>query len=723
MRMDISNGWSFEEKRVSRRWLSHSDGATGNTVDLPHSWNDHDTFQEGLKYRRGWGSYRRTFTAPDAAPGTPGTRWHLCSEGFYGRGDVWLNGRKAAEVDGQYLGFRIDVTEHLLPGATNTVGIRLSNRHSVAVLPGIRDPDFLLHGGLAGRVWIEALPPVHVCRTDLWTSGGWSQAEGGLARCVLSVVNNGGVTARVTARVTIRDGAGLPIAQADTVVEAGPRSSSGAVDMKLAVPSATPWSPDSPSLYSLAVALLSDGATCDEMVRRIGFRNAEFRRGEGFFLNGVRTHLHGCNRHESMPGFGQALPPSLHIEDAASIRRFGMNFVRLSHYPQHQTFLDACDEEGILVYAEIATWKSVRGYGRWLKSACRQMRDMILRDRWHPSIILWGMGNEERSRRAFTKLQSVARELDPERPTIYAENHLHRAVRRRTTGIPDVWGTNYELDLVAEGADSSRSGSAIVTEMSNYPPARRGDPRRELEQVSLIEADIGRLRVQPCTAGFALWCWNDYATMRKSRYARNCGMVDAWRIPKAAAWLMAALYAPRPMVRLVGDWSRGGQPEREIHVFSNCPDIALSIEGQPVMRLGGKPHSVARVQYRPAPLEAVAAGPAGTARCILPPHGACVGLAVEPERPTAPSSDRETVAFLLRATDSEGCTVTDWSGLVPVHVSGPARLRAYTPSGEVMVSAGIGRGFVTGTGQPGTACIAPSGQDLRLSAGEVLFAD
>jgi beta-galactosidase len=721
--MDISSGWSFESGRVSRRWLSGVDGRSGATVDLPHTWNDYDTFQEGVRYHRGWGGYRRTFVAPDMVPAEPPTRWHLCSEGFYGRGDVWLNGRKAAEVDGQYLGFRIDITKLVLAGETNAVGIRLSNRHSVAVLPGIRDPDFLLHGGLAGRVWVETLPPVHIGRTDLWTSGGWKPGDGGLARCVFSVFNSGGVPARVTARLTVRDGAGCTLAQADTVVEAGPRSPSEAVDLELVVPSAKPWAPDSPSLYFLATALLTDGATCDEVVRRIGFRNAEFRRGQGFFLNGVRTHLHGCNRHESMPGFGQALPPSLHREDAASIRRLGMNFVRLSHYPQHQAFLDACDEEGILVHAEIATWKSVRGYGRWLKSACRQMRDMILRDRSHPSIILWGMGNEERSRRAFTKLQSVVRELDPDRPTIYAENHLHRAVRCRTTGIPDVWGSNYELSLLAEGANSSRLGAAIVTEMSNYPPARRGDLRLELEQVALIEADIGQLRVQPDAAGFALWCWNDYATMRKSRYYRNCGIVDAWRLPKAAAWLMAALYAPHPMVRLVGDWSRNGPPERDIHVFSNCTDIALSIEGLPVMRLGGEPHSVVRVRFRPAPLEALASGPSGTARWVLPPHGTCVGICVEPERGRALCSGRETVAFLVRATDSEGYTAADWSGLVPVQVSGPARLRAYTPRGEVMVSGGIGRGFITGTGEPGTARIAPSGSGLPSSAGEVLFSD
>ena len=154
-----------------------------------------------------------------------------------------------------------------------------------------------------------------------------------------------------------------------------------------------------------------------------------------------------------MPGFGNALPVQQHRQDALLIKQMGCNFVRLSHYPQHPAFLDACDELGILVYAEIATWKSVRT-GRWLKSACRQMRDMIRRDRNHPSIILWGMGNESRSRKAYAALREIAEQEDGTRAVTYAENHLYRAKREKTVGIPDVWGCNYELDALEEGRDA-----------------------------------------------------------------------------------------------------------------------------------------------------------------------------------------------------------------------------------------------------------------------------
>lgn len=719
MRVDISTGWSFESSRAGRRWLSGDGTASAALVDLPHTWNEHDTFQEGIPYHRGWGSYRRGFAIPSRAPDGPQTRWHLCSEGFYGWGDIWLNGRKIAAVEGQYLGFREDVSPFVrMHPSDNLVAIRLSNRHSRAVLPGIRDPDFLLYGGLAGRVWLESTPPVHLRSESFHAGGRWKKGYGGTAYCSFVVANESGSNGNLTAHILVQEADGRPLCEATVATAPGPVPKP--VTITVPAPSAEPWSPDHPTLYTATLSLMSGGRTLDHITRRIGFRTAEFKPGDGFFLNGVRTHLHGCNRHESIPGFGQAVPASLQREDAAAIKRLGLNFVRLSHYPQHQAFLDACDEEGILVYAEIATWKSVRGYGRWLRAACRQMRGMILRDRSHPSVILWGMGNEGRSRRAYRKLQAVAMELDPDRPTIYAENHLHRAVRRGTTGIPDVWGCNYELGLLAEGAAASRLNSVVVTETSNYPPASRGNLQRELEQVALIEADLKRIGETRGVAGFALWCWSDYATMRKSRYFRHCGIVDAWREPKAAAWFLAALYSPQPMVRLVGDWSgEGGGTEREIHVFSNCSAVKLSVGGRHVLETGGSPHAVVRIPYHPAPLTARGSSEAGIAEFTLPAHGRCARLLAEPARTDASCTERETVPFTLRAIDRDGNTVAGWSGLVQVKIVGPARLRSYTGADEVLVMGGIGRGYITSTGAPGHVSIIPCPEGIESSPGGV----
>jgi beta-galactosidase/beta-glucuronidase len=298
------------------------------------------------------------------------------------------------------------------------------------------------------------------------------------------------------------------------------------------------WDVDSPVLYTADATLALKGHGADTLSLKFGIRSAEFRPNQGFFLNGRRLQLRGCNRHESMPGFGRALTLEQHREDARLIKAMGLNFVRLSHYPQHPEFLNACDELGLLVYAEIASWKSVRG-GRWLKRAARQMRDMIIRDRNHPSVILWGMGNEGRHRGAYLELYDICKQLDAARAVTYAENHLYRARRKKTLGLPDVWGINYEFDAMEEGRDACRLKCVVVSECSNYPHTLRGDAAAEQKQLDTIKSDLERIENIEYVAGFALWCFNDYATLRKKRYKRYSGLVDAERKPKASAYWLA----------------------------------------------------------------------------------------------------------------------------------------------------------------------------------------
>ena len=232
-----------------------------------------------------------------------------------------------------------------------------------------------------------------------------------------------------------------------------------------------------------------DGTTVDEARVRFGITRAEFRPDEGFFLDGRRTELQGANRHAEIPGLGSALPAELHRRDARILKDLGCNFVRLSHYPQSPAFLDACDELGILVYAELATWKVMRSSARFQRAAQRQLRSMVLRDRHHPSVILWGIGNETRAREPFLALSALARELDPSRPVTYAENHLYRARRYRTLGIPDVWSVNYELHELEAARDASRLRAVVLTECCKHFTAVRGDDREELAQVTAIEVD------------------------------------------------------------------------------------------------------------------------------------------------------------------------------------------------------------------------------------------
>jgi beta-galactosidase/beta-glucuronidase len=509
-RIDLETGWVFQQR------------GKGEAVTLPHCWNVGDTFLDGVAYYRGKGTYTCAFRLAHEDRGSAG-EWFLCCEGFYGRGTVELNGKSLGAVDGAYLGFRLNVSGTLHAPGENRLTITLSNKHHRHVLPGIEDPDFVLYGGLAGRVWLERRPALRFVDDSIQI------------RCVDDVLSisselhNPDAAESISVRWRILSVDGECVAEMD-VGTAGTATVNGLAQFDR-------WDIDSPVLYTAVGTLSVNGEPVDELRRRFGVRTIEFRKGEGFILNGRRVEIRGCNRHESMPGYGSALPLEQHRADAEAIRDMGLNAVRLAHYPQHPAFLDACDELGILVYAEIATWKSVVT-GKWLDAAERQLRGMIQRDRHHASVILWGLGNESRSRQAYERLGAVAHELDPDRFTIYAENHLYRAKRQNALNLVDVWGCNYELDVLDEVSDYCKTGVALVSECSNSPHAVPGDEAMEQDQVERITRDLDTIAAHPACAGFFIWSFQDYATLRKKRYKRHCGLLDAWRKPKLAARML-----------------------------------------------------------------------------------------------------------------------------------------------------------------------------------------
>jgi len=718
----INCGWDFHRGRAARSWVAGIGERVAEQVSLPHCWNARDAFQDGVRYYRGWGSYRRPFCLPPLPAGAGDGEWRFVTEGFYGTGDVWLDGRRLARVDGQYLGISLGLGRTLRAEETHTIGVRLTNRCARHVLPGIRMPDFLLYGGLSGRARLEWTPTLRFDEAGSWVRGDCTTSSCLSAAVEFRIVNDSPHRRRARATWRIRDADGAALAQAETPdVDLAPGETRMAT-VVVPVPGAELWQLHNPKLYTAEGSLLADGAVTHDICIRFGFRDAVFRPGEGFYLNGERVPLQGCNRHESMPGFGRALPLSCHRGDAALIKELGFNFVRLSHYPQHPAFLDACDELGLLVYAEIATWKRVTG-GRWLRAACRQMEGLVRRDRSRPCVILWGMGNEGRLRRAYLRLAATVRNLDRTRPVIYAENHLYRARRRKTLGLPDVWGTNYELDVLDEACRSARLNCAVVSECANYPHSLRGDPERERTQLDMIVADVERIEGQTGVAGFALWCFNDYATLRKERYKRYSGIVDAWRIPKMAAAFLGSRHAGEPRLRVFGAW---GSPDpavraaagagegdmRSLYVVTNCERVTVDRAADRADESRSGPCMRFDLEYDASPLVFTGwLGGRATSLSLLP-YGAATGIQVSPLYDGTAAAVGDAVPFDVTVVDGAGRLAAAWFGTMKVRVEGPGRVCCYRSDDVVEVSGGRGRGFLEITGVAGAVVVIVESEGL-----------
>lgn len=698
-RIDLDTGWEFTRGRVGRRWLRGRGDA--ETVDLPHCWNRDDTYQYDRRSYSGHGAYRRRIEIPaDDAAAT----WHLVSGGFYGVGDLWLDGRRLTRFDAQYLGLDVALPP-AAAGRVHDLAIRLDNRYHRNVLPGRKDPDFLLYGGLAGTVRLERRPSPRIDdrSVEVRCRRGPDGSEAVELRC--SVVGPLAGAAGAAVHWVVTTDTGIPAAAADAAVEAGRATAT------VTIPEPRCWSPDHPHLYRAEGRLGSSGETVDAVRVRFGIPRVELRPGEGLFLGGERVELRGANRHESIPGLGSALTPELHRTDARLLKRYGANLVRLSHYPQHPAFLDACDELGIMVYAEIATWKSVRSSRPWRRAARRQMRGLVRRDRHHPSLLLWGMGNESRSRKAYHELRAVIRELDPDRPSTYAENHLYRARRQRTVGIPDVWGVNYELEVLDEARAASRLGLVVVSECCNHPTATRGDQLEELAQVAVLEREWEVMAGRPFLIGHAVWSLTDYATEHRRRVRRETGLFDAWRRPKMAAELFRARFAGEPFISLfcvgarlgapasrfrteLADPYGGGAPLR-LHAFSNCAGLRFVQAGATLASIDRTPHAVMPVDLARGGItvEGIANGSTVVGR--IRRWGPATAIELSRDRPTASNGD--IVAVDIRIVDDAGATVPTWNGHVVAEAAGGAELRAYTAAGEVLVSRGEGRLYVRST--------------------------
>jgi beta-galactosidase len=687
--IDLSGGWEFVRGKASEAWLAGELSSPGTElVDLPHCWNTRDTFQDGLAYYRGYGCYRKRVELPEHPAGT----WHLDIGPFYGGVEIRVNGRRIPgrqgtrgmkaspfnRSEGAFLGF----TTGIQPGDRElNLGLVVENLHHASRLPGIREPDFVLHGGLAGHLKLrpEWQPHLQPGRLTI------STRKDGLVSVKLPFTTYREENRPIDGRIRI-------LRKQQVLAEINiPEDLQEEASIEARVDQPMLWSPDHPHLYTLECDWLayspgSDGVFPQSTRFPFGFREIDWRAHEGFFLNGERLEIRGINRHEKMPGMGNALPKSMHREDARLIKELGLNAVRLSHYPQSPDFLDACDELGLLVYPEIATWKRMRR-GPWLEQARNQLRRMIQRDGHHPSIICWGLGNESREATVYAELHAWAQALDPSRPTIYAENHLYRARRRKTCASTDIYGVNYELDpeLLEEARDLSAKQVLLVSEMSNCP-RWRGDIAGECEQIRVLEEDLEKIRERPYIAGFMLWCMNDYATMRKGRYRRPSGVFDAWRMPKFAAHYLRARLGTRPVLYAWADWGRVGASSREVHVFTNQSPLHFSVGDTCVEGVSG--HTVVDLPFVDQALRIRA----GEERFTIEPFGDPRVLDLSPE------PYGEGIRILVRVLDAAGHPVLTAQGQATVRVDGPVLYHAWNAEGRIAITRGEGIAYV---GVPG----------------------
>jgi len=581
----------------------------GRPVRLPHcvarlSWQDWDP----AAWDKVW-NYRLRFGHPGVFTGR---RVFVEFDGVMTGARPSINGHALPEHLGGYLPFRYELTEWL-QAPENLLELSV-DAHWLNVPPegsprGRGAVDYLEPGGIVRPARVVHLPQTFLA--DVF------------AKPVAVLDAAPRVEVACTIDSALRDPPSVAI---EAVLLDGDRTvSRGRREMALEKPGRTEteltleslgnielWYPDSPRLYEVLTTLFLAGQPVHQSRVRIGFREARFE-VDGFFLNGKRVRIFGLNRHELFPYAGGAMPTRVHRRDAEILRReFHVNTVRCSHYPQSEAFLDACDELGLMVWEEPPGWQYL-GDDAWKELAVRDVHDMIVRDRNHPSIVIWGVRINESANdpQLYARTRDLAHSLDDSRPTsgsmtrhttqgwhqdVFAFDDYHA----RPDGSVDIFeplpGVPY---MLAEAV-----GQFNYARGRNFDAKYRRDADADLQQAQALRHAQAHDRAAafPRFCGVIGWCAFDYGSlMNSSHTVKYPGVADVFRIPKLGAAFYQSQVSPavRPVILPDFYWDFGPRTPRgpgpHSAIFSNCERLLLFVSGKQTAELqpdrAGFPHT------------------------------------------------------------------------------------------------------------------------------------
>ncbi|HPG70340.1 MAG TPA: glycoside hydrolase family 2 TIM barrel-domain containing protein [Candidatus Hydrogenedentes bacterium] len=695
------------------------DDSEWSSVTLPHTWNAEDTFTAERGYYRGRCWYRKRFTlsSEDCQK-----KVFIEFGAAFAVADVWINGFHIDQYMGGFTGMRVDATDHVEPGE-NLIAVAVDNRHDPEVLPGRETPDYNLYGGLYREASLVLKDRLHIAQYGVAiTTPTVTPAIGTVCAGVL-IRNLRPGAEEFTCTVTIKDMTGDLVVERREALWLDPDAERVVVFHFPGIRNPHLWSPDAPHLYSVTAAVEQGRTIIDHQREPLGFRAFEFTRDDGFRLNGEPLKLRGVNRHQDYPGLGNAVPERLQVRDAELIKEMGGNFVRTSHYPQHPAFLDACDRLGILVYAEIASWQHIGGE-RFKRNAETMLRQMIARDKNHPSVILWGLLNEGRDRDFFARLNAAAHTSDPSRATVYAENRPQEGRELGTVYVPDVLGINYKLPHLDDIRNALPDLKLICSEHTNADFAIRGDLDAEMRQLEQLKVDLDILDARPYMAGSALWSMHDYGTDYEPVWpVQHSGVLDACRLPKEGFYYVMCRWRRDPMLYLCGHWTWPGFEgrERDVAVVNNCDSIELFLNGRSLGVRQGESPAVWRVAYEPGELKAVGVKGGRQGQKILRTAGDATALRIIGEPDCMHADGRDIAELTVWVVDAAGTTVP-CSGEVQFDVEGPGVLRGIGGRPTTALGAGLGRIALQATTDIGFIQVTARFADLPPAALEITAA-
>ncbi|MBS7232087.1 DUF4982 domain-containing protein [Flavobacterium psychroterrae] len=592
-------------------------------LDLPHDWVVEQSFSEKASYSHGFkvagkgfpeksvGWYRKKITIPQS---DQGKIISLKFDGVFRNSKVFFNGHFLGTEESGYNGFHYDVTAYINYGGENTIVVRAD--------ASMEEGWFYEGAGIYRHVYLQKTNPLHVIQNGTYIT---SEIQNNNAEVTAEVTieNKGNYKGQIEISQIIIDALGKEVATISENASAPEFYKTAKFTSKIKVTNALLWDIDAPNLYRLLTQIKKEGKIVDNYETNFGIRTIHFDAEKGFFLNGKPVKLKGTNNHQDHAGIGTALPDELQYYRIKKLKEMGSNAYRCSHNPPTPELLDACDKLGMLVIDETR----LMGINEY---HLNDLKRMIERDRNHPSIICWSVGNEEwnieggiTGERITNVMQGFSKSIDPTRPVTVG---ISSGFKSGISSVVEIMGYNYmgngDIDAhrdefknqpgmgTEEGSTFATRGIYFTDDAKHYQSAYDKKPRPTFYS---IEEGWKFYATRQYLAGMFIWTGFDYrgepTPYGWPSVTSYFGMMDVCGFPKDNVFYLKSWWGNAPVLHIMPHWNWNGMEGKEIDVWvhSNCDEVELFLNkkslGKKTMEQYG--HLEWKVKYAPGTLEAI----------------------------------------------------------------------------------------------------------------------
>jgi len=592
-------------------------------LDLQHDWAVEQEFSEKGSFSHGFktagkgfpeksiGWYRKKINIPQ---NDQGKIISLKFDGVFRNSKVFFNGYFLGTEESGYNGFEYDVTAYVNYGGENTIVVRAD--------ASMEEGWFYEGAGIYRHVYLQKTNPIHIAQNGTYVT---SEIKENLAEVTANVTieNKGNYKGPIEVVQTIFDRESKQVASIAENAAAPDFYKTTKHTSKIKVNNPLLWDLDAPNLYRLLTQIKQEGKIVDSYETSFGIRTIKFDPEKGFFLNGKAIKLKGTNNHQDHAGIGTALPDELQYYRIKKLKEMGSNAYRCSHHPPTPELLKACDELGMLVIDETRLM-GINDYH------LNDLKRLIERDRNHPSIICWSVGNEEWNieggivgERITNVMQEFAKSLDATRPVTVG---ISSGFKSGISSVVEIMGYNYmgngDIDAhrnefknqpgmgTEEGSTFATRGIYFTDDAKHYQSAYDKKPRPTFYS---IEEGWKFYASRPYLAGMFIWTGFDYrgepTPYGWPSVTSYFGMMDVCGFPKDNVFYLKSWWGSTPVLHIMPHWNWSGMEGKQIDVWvhSNCDEVELFLNkkslGKKKMEQYG--HLEWKINYTPGTLEAI----------------------------------------------------------------------------------------------------------------------